>query len=240
MLASKLLAQSQKEIYKGQKKMGDKDNVQTDQSISAIDKALANAQARKAAKSASGEASATAAPKEPKAEKPRMTDEEKAAKLAARETERAAKKAERDVARAAKLAERNASKSPAHMKKVQKAAEKLSALGQAAELLFNEATANLSAAELASLATHIQHFNRVKATERALNQELTVGQTVNIVGGDPRFIGKSGTLSKVQRIRCYVDVEGINKPVYLFTSDVALAETNEAIVEETEAAVATG
>ena len=203
----------------------------SDQTVSAIDKAIAAAKNRKATKTAAGTtegATATATtPKEPKAAKPKMSDEDKAAKLALRETERAAKKAERDVARTAKIAERNANRSPAHMKKVQKAAEKLTALGTAAELIFNEATANLPGAELAALATHIQHFNRVKATERALNQNLEVGQEVNIVGGDPRFIGKTGTLAKVQRIRCYVTVEGINKPVYLFTSDVALTATAE-------------
>ena len=192
----------------------------TDQNVSAIDKAIAAAQARKATKVASGNATEKAALKEkaPKAEK--MTDEEKAAKLAAREAERAEKKAARDAIRASKIAERDANRQPAHMRKVQKAAEKLTSLGQAAELLFNEATANLTQAELSALATHIQHFNRVKATERALTQKFEVGQTVNIIAGDPRFIGKSGTLAKVQRIRCYVTVEGYNKPVYLFTSDV--------------------
>lgn len=210
--------------------MSDKTETETkqaDQKVSEIDKAIKAAQARKANKAAAGtvEAAATT-PSEPKAPaKPKMTEEEKAAKLAEREAARAARKTERDAARAAKLAEREANRAPAHMKKVQKAAEKLSALGQAAELLFNEATANLTAADLASLAAHIQHFNRVKSTERAAAQKLEIGQTVNIVGGDPRFIGKSGTLAKVQRIRCYVTVEGINKPVYLFTSDVELAAT---------------
>ncbi len=204
-------------------------NENTTQSVSAIDKALAAANERKAMKANNGEPKAAkpakeaAAPKEPK--KPRQTDEEKAAKLALRDTERAAKKATRDEARATKLAERNANKSPAHMKKVEKAAEKLGALGQAATLLFNEATTNLSATELATLALRIQHFNRVKATERALTQKITVGQSVEIVGGDPRFIGKTGTIAKAQRIRCYVTVEGLNKPIYLFTSDVAVTTT---------------
>lgn len=215
----------------------DKTTTTSDQTVSAIDKAIAAAKNRQATKKAAGTTEGTTAkvatPKGPKAAKPKMSDEDKAAKLAARETERAAKKAERDTARAAKIAERNANRAPAHMKKVAKAAEKLTALGQAAELLFNEATANLPGAELAALATHIQHFNRVKATERALNQELEVGQEVTIVGGDPRFIGKSGTLAKVQRIRCYVTVEGINKPVYLFTSDVSLNAAAAAIESAT-------
>lgn len=219
--------------------MADKtDNATTDQNISAIDKALAAAAARKASKKAGeGTPAASTTPKTPKA---KMTDEEKAAKVAARDAERAERKAVRDAARAEKQATAAANRKPAHMKKVEKAGERLSDLTEAAQLIFNEATANLTAADLANLATHIQYFNRVKATERALSQKLEVGQTVNIVSGDPRFIGKSGTLAKVQRIRCYVDVEGLNKPVYLFTSDVALAETAEVEDEGEETATATG
>jgi hypothetical protein len=33
-------------------------------------------------------------------------------------------------------------------------------------------------------------------------------------------VGQTGTVSKAQRIRCYVEIPGVNKPVYLFTSDV--------------------
>jgi len=200
-----------------------------DQNVTEIDKAIAAAKARKAAKVGSGEASAKpakepkapSAPREPK--RPRQTDEEKAAKLAARETERAARKAARDTARAEKLAARNANRQPAHMRKVQKAAEKLQALSDAAQLLLNEATTNFTAAELANIALHIQHFNRVGATERALSQKIEKDMQVTVVGGDPRYIGKTGTVFKAQRIRCYVTIDGFAKPVYLFTSDVAPA-----------------
>jgi len=201
--------------------------------VSAIDKAIANAKNRKATRegkpAAEGEtaaapkaAKAPKAPKEPSTPKrPRLTDEQKAAREATRATERAEKKAARDAARATKKAERDAARQPAHMRKVAKAAEKLGSLNESAQLLFNEATANLTAADLATLALHIQHFNRVKATERALSQSIEAGMEVTIVGGDPRFIGQTGTVFKAQRIRCYVTVAGAKKPVYLFTSDVA-------------------
>lgn len=200
--------------------------------VSAIDKAIANAKNRKATRegtpTAAGEtaaapkaAKAPKAPKEPSAPKrPRLTDEQKAERETNRASERASKKATRDAARAAKKAERDSSKQPAHMRKVAKAAEKLGTLNDSAQLLFNEATANLTAADLATLALHIQHFNRVKATERALSQSIEAGMEVSIIGGDPRFIGQTGTVFKAQRIRCYVTVTGAKKPVYLFTSDV--------------------
>ena len=199
----------------------------TDAKVTELDKAVAAAKARKAAR-AGGTATTTEKPakapkaaKEPSAPKrPRLTDEQKAEREAKKAAERAEKKAARDAARAAKKAERDAAKQPAHMRKVMKAAERLGTLGQAAQLLFNEATANLTAAELAMLANHISHFNRVQATQRALSQSIEQGMEVRIVGGDPRFIGKTGTVSKAQRIRCYVEVTGVSKPIYLFTSDV--------------------
>lgn len=213
----------------------------TDEKVTQLDKAVAAAKARKAAKGGATASATTAekpakapkAAKEPSAPKrPRLTDEEKAAREAAKAAERTAKKATRDAARAAKKAERDASRQPAHMRKVMKAAERLGTLSPEATLIFNEASANLPAAELATLALHIQHFNRVKATERALSQVIEAGQTVRIVGGDPRFIGQTGTVTKAQRIRCYVEVEGAKKPVYLFTSDV------EQVAQATSAAAA--
>jgi hypothetical protein len=74
------------------------------------------------------------------------------------------------------------------------------------------------------LALHIQHFNRVKATERALDQRVVQGTPVRIIGGDPKFMGMTGTVTKAQRIRCYVTVPGAKREVYLFTSDVEVLE----------------
>jgi hypothetical protein len=196
----------------------------SDQTVTDIDKALAAAKARKDARTASGEGKPAKAPKAAKAptepKRPRLTDEEKAARAAKLEADRTARKAERDANRAQKLAERNAARGPAHLKKVIRAAERLGALDQAAQLLFNEATTNLTAAQLTVLANHILHFNREKATLRALTSKVEAGQTVTIIGGDARFIGKTGTVTKAQRIRCYVAIEGVNKPVYCFSSDV--------------------
>jgi transcription antitermination factor NusG len=203
----------------------------------AIDAAIAAAKARKAAKNNADSAS-EAAPGEdkparkvrivtPKEEKPvkeskraRLSDEEKAARKAAKDAERAEKKVQRQALRAEKQAAKSANKKPAHMEKVVKAASRLPGMSEQACRFLDEVTVNLSAADLTALAMHIQHFNRVKATERALSQKIAPGDTVRIVGGDPRFVGQTGTVSKAQRIRCYVEIPGVNKPVYLFTSDV--------------------
>lgn len=199
--------------------------------ISAIDKAIQAAQARKAAKAGATEssdasASEPKAPKAPKAPKepkrPRLTDEEKASRTAQRDAERATKKAEREAARAAKKAAKDADKRTPHMSKVEKAAAKLPTLNEQAQVALNDITANFSASMVSAIAAHLNHFNRVKATERALGQTISTGDTVRIVSGDSRFVGQTGTVSKAQRIRCYVEVAGAKKPVYLFTSDVEL------------------
>ena len=106
------------------------------------------------------------------------------------------------------------------MSKVEKAGARLPALEDAAQRMFNDVTANCTQAQVAALAVHLQFFNRTQATTRALTQKVAIGDTVTIMGGDPRFIGLTGTVSRSQRIRCYVTVEGVNKEIYLFTSDV--------------------
>ncbi len=206
----------------------------TTENISAIDQAINAAKARKAAKSGivAEDGTVTESPKPAKAPKapkekaepkrPRLSDEEKAAKVAARDAERATKKAERDIARSVKKAAKAAEVKTPHMSKVAKAASKLPALTASSEELFGDITVNFPSDQIAALAAHLTHFNRVKATERALNQKIATGDAVRIVGGDARFIGMTGVVTKAQRIRCYVEVANAKKPVYLFTSDVEL------------------
>lgn len=199
--------------------------------LSAIDKALAAAQARKAAKDGMDTTVPKAKGSRPKADKIKLDDAAKAAaksaKDEARKQRQAQLKADRAARKAAKAAERANGKAP-HMKKIEKAAAALPAMSDATQLSFNEITTNLSAAQINALALHLQHFNRVKATERALNQQLEVGQQVRIIGGPTKHVGKIATVDRAQRIRCFVNIPGVSKPVYLFTSDVEAVLTMQA------------
>ncbi len=189
--------------------------------LSAIDKALAAAKARKAASAST--------PTEASGDQPVVKIKKSDADKAQRNADREARKAQRDAERAArKLAKASQPKGPAHMKKLDRAAGKLPSLNDQMQLTFNEVTTNFSAEQVTALALHLQHFNRVKATERALGQKVEAGMTVRIIGGDPRFIGMTGTVNKAQRIRCYVDVPDVRKPVYLFTSDVEVVVSQAA------------
>jgi hypothetical protein len=189
-----------------------------DNSTSRIDAAINAAKAKKQKKDKP--AATEGATSADKPARPRLTAEQKAERDAKREADKAQRKADRDAKRAAKQAERAAARKPAHMSKVEKAAAKLPGLSTEASAFFNDVTVNLTGSDLAALALHIQHFNRVHATERALAQKVEAGSKVKIIGGDPRFIGMEGTVTTAQRIRCYVEVAAAKKPVYLFTSDV--------------------
>lgn len=195
---------------------------------------------------------ATKAPSEPKpkaapkqkAAKVTVDDDARAAKAAAREQaraereakqaqilkEREERKAAREAAKVAKAAVKPARK-PAHMKKVEAAAARLPRLNGDAELAFNELIANHSADQLSALALHLQHHNRVAATQRSVtvSDNLEIGNTVRIVGGDPRYIGMTGTVDTVRRIRCFVNVPGVRKPVYCFIADVELVAEEVAV-----------
>ena len=204
---------------------------------------FAKEQKAKANKELTQQQRAAARPR--KAAKVTVDDDTRVAKAAAREqarAEREAKQAQilkdredrkvaREAAKVAKAAVKPARK-PAHMKKVEAAAARLPRLNSDAELSFNELIANHSAEQLSALALHLQHHNRVAATQRSVtvSDNLHIGNTVRIIGGDPRYIGMTGTVDTVRRIRCFVNVPGVRKPVYCFVADVELAaEQTEAV-----------
>jgi hypothetical protein len=216
-----------------------------DTKLSAIDKALAAAKARKAAKQTSESATAEPPPqKEPKAKKTVNTDfakqQKKEALAAARLAAKAVRDAERQKRREEKV-EASASKKPVHMKKIETAAAKLPAItASEAARLYEEITTNFSQDQVAALALHLQHFVRAKATERALGQRVMAGSKVRVVAGDARFVGKFGTVDRAQRIRCYVNIPGIKRPVYLFTSDVEVLQIQEPAVSNDSPIAAVG
>ena len=198
------------------------ENIQSqdlDTKLTAIDKALSQAKARKAMRDSTlrSEGGDTA----PAGKKSGASSGDKAIKLAER-LERQQKIATDRVARkAVKLKEKETVvKGPVYMKKIDRAGSKLPSLTAAAQTLFTEVVINFSREQLTAIALHLQHFNRVKATERALDQKVVQGMDVRIVGGDPKFVGMTGSVIRSQRIRCYVAIPGVKREVYLFTSDV--------------------
>ncbi len=222
----------------------------TTKQLSAIDRALAAAKSRRAQKESGGEVEAAVSSEadapppvsakpvlaaEERAEKKLKREAEKHVKMVALEAQRAARKADKAEKRATKVkvAADGRPRGPVHMKKVASAAARLPVLNSDAQLAFNDLTTNFSGAQLTALALHLAHHNRTVSTQRATTIQLKVGQTVCIAGGDHRFIGKVGVIDRVQRIRCYVNIPGMEKPYYCFTSDV----TGVVAAESTEAAV---
>lgn len=226
--------------------------------MSAIDRALAAAKARKAAKEAAGITEETItvpvaakpkvpkAAKEPKVKVERPTDEAKAARSAEREARRAAKaakeaeeRAAKDARKAERAAKREAKasakseKKPTHMKKVERARSKLRPLNSEAEKLFSEVVTNFSVQVIEDIAEHLMVHVRAYKTQRATALEaLPLGATVKITGGDRRYVGMTGKVVHSQRLRAKIEVPGVTKEVYIYNGEA------EVVAEETQLAVA--
>jgi transcription antitermination factor NusG len=225
-------------------------NTDSTTKLSAIDKALAAAKARAAAK-ATVKAEDQPKVKEAKEPKVKKTENPEAAKTrkasasselrnaakAKLEEERAARKVTRDAARSARRAEKEAEKSnkkPAHMKKVMRAGNKLPVMTPDAARVMDEITTNLGRNDIAALALRLQHFNRMKATEMSMGRRFKNGQQVRIVAGDLDNLGKIGTIDSARPLRVFVNVPGVKKPVYVFTSEVELVEETSTKATGTE------
>ena len=239
------------------------DNGNTKQ-LTAIERALAAAKARKAARAAGGEPEAPVVVKEAKAKtdpafataakdkaNKELTEQQREAARQQRDAERverlnakaekmkaeaeakAAKAAEREAAKAARKAEKEAEKAdkkPAHMKKVERARSKCPALNGAAETLYGEITANLSAQQVDALAQHLLvHVRETRTIRATQTSQLPMGATVRITGGEPKYIGMVGTVVHSQKLRAKVEVPGIAKPVYIYTGEAELAVETVAV-----------
>lgn len=126
-------------------------------------------------------------------------------------------------------AEKPARETPAHMAKVDKIASQLPALGSDAGTLFT-AMKNLATADLNGILAHLSVEIRRRGVLAAVPlpggasaqpASVAEGTRVRIQSGNPRFIGQEGTVAKVQRIRCYVRLDGRDKDDYFFIADVA-------------------
>jgi hypothetical protein len=207
--------------------------------LSAIDRALAAAKARKAAKEAAGIEPEAATPKTKKVATPKVKSskvvdasllEARAAKAAERNDAKSKKmaqleidRADRRAARAVKTAARAAQQPlvvPAHLKKVERAKAKLPGLNEEMQSQFNGIVAAFDVHQLEAMAMHLQLYTRTEKTLKG--RPLPIGAIVTICGGDPRYIGKTGSVLTSQKLRATVAVEGTKKPVYIYTSEAKI------------------
>ncbi len=173
--------------------------------------------------------------KKPKAKKPKVQGEGKGQKAAKEPKAPKAPKAPREP-KAKK--EKPVRAVPAHLAKVDKVASQLPALSADASAVVAAAN-NMSTADICTTIAHLQ----IAVRRRGINaiaqgaargiQKLEVGGRVRIKSAtNPRFVGQFGTLDKVQRIRCYVKLDGKDYAVkdgrptgdYFFTSDVVAVD----------------
>lgn len=142
----------------------------------------------------------------------KLTDEEKNARDLA--------KVEKARLRAEKKTEREANKPPKHQAKLDRARSQLPELNEAEQYFFDKLVGELPPGQLEKVSAHLAFHVRQTQTANAVETTLTVGQTVRIVSGNQKHLGKVGVVSRAQRIRCYVNVPNVDREIYLFTSDV--------------------
>jgi len=192
----------------------------SDKQSSNIDAALAAAKRRKAAKAGEG----GGAPEAAKAPRKVYTDEERIANTQKLNADRAKRKADRKKATDDKRAEAAKNRGTPHMSKVEKAAKGLAPMDGDTETFFNEIKGALGAAQIDILTAHLAFYSRASATKGSLEIKLAPGARVKIVSGSPKLIGKTGTVAKWQRVRCFILVDGIAKEQYLFNANVEALE----------------
>lgn len=111
-------------------------------------------------------------------------------------------------------------------------------LSERASELFEsyKALDNLDRSAFIANAREFERVEGVKAS-KTIAAALTVGARVRITGGDAKLFGKEGVITEARRVRIFVQLDGTEKSVYLFASDVAPLEqlSNESDADETVA-----
>lgn len=137
----------------------------------------------------------------------------------------------------------NESALPKNSKKLENAKAKLPPLSVVAQRnldslvngVNDDGNPELSLTDLESLSLHLAFYARAKRTLAANDAKVTLNQVVRVVSGNADIVGKVGTIVRLARIRCYVEVDG--KQHYVFTSDVVPVsnETVETLDDEATA-----
>jgi hypothetical protein len=163
----------------------------------------------------------------------RLTPEERAQRLAEYEAGKMERREARERRKAERQAELAAERGTPHMKKVEKAAAVLPMLENDEGTRLNALLEDFNVDSLEKIMLHLEHHVRAERTRAALNTKLRVGQVVKVLGGSAKFHGAVGVVAKVQRIRCYVTLPGMEKPQYFFCSDVSpLADEDASTVTD--------
>lgn len=174
---------------------------------------------------------------------------EQYAESAAITEEERARQREKRVAELQALRERRAQENSAHRQTVAQqiktsvASSRLSSiedrlpkLSLDAQTIFDMAKEQLQRGDIEVLTAHLSaHTRRLAVQSASSTVDLKLGQRVTVKSGNPRAIGKTGVLSKLQRVRCFVTLDN-GEELYLYTSDVAptveVPTTTEAVEEE--------
>lgn len=121
-----------------------------------------------------------------------------------------------------------------HLSKVEKFKAGLPQMNDTVENIFVEAR-ELTSAELGILISHLQAETRIRGVNGSAGiKGHEVGQIVRVISGTPKFIGREGTVTKSQRIRCYVAFADSDKEGYFFHSDLEALDQEDSEINSDE------
>lgn len=206
--------------------------------LSAIERALAAAKARKAVRDSS-ESDESSLDRDTQKQQLASDREQRKAKKLEQLQRLQQEKEERKLAKAAAKEQRllkkqpRRSDKPAHMKKVENARARLAPLESSAQFFYNDITTSLNTLQMETLAQHLLVAAREQRTLAAANAPaIPVGATVRITGGEPKFIGLLGEVTHSQKLRLVVKVQDVKKPVYIYAGEAELATQTSQVAAE--------
>lgn len=167
--------------------------------------------------------------------RPALTPEQRAERVtaaAALKAEKAAAKLAKQELRLAAAEQKRAERAsapprPPRVSKLDRAADRLPVLSEGASGFIN----SLDVGDYLSVIKHLQFKLRTTATVDNTQVGLKAGQVVRILGGNHKFVGQLGTITKARRVRCYVTPVGSERELYLLTGEVEAVET-QTVAEE--------
>lgn len=153
-------------------------------------------------------------------------DADKAQQDAQTAEERSQKAAERAAAKEAKAKNE---RQPNYLVKIEKLRSRLPEVTEQVKNIAEQFSCHdFTDADLTALGAYLGFEQRRRGILASANPPATVavGDTVRITNCvNRKFIGLTGTVEKVRRIRAFVRVEGFNVPAYTFVSDLQVVSS---------------
>lgn len=87
-----------------------------------------------------------------------------------------------------------------------------------------EMFSSLSLSEMSLVSERLSLLSQISSVTAAkdanVGSNICVGTVVEVIGGAAKYVGATGVVTEKKRIRCFVQLDNLDKIVYFYTSDV--------------------